>query len=194
MTFEWCPTGWSGRAGAIFKTAGAASAKPRVGWAGAQQHHGDLAFIADVVKQTHDEVEWVFFGMCLDELRPYVKEVHDWVHLNDYPAKLASMDLDLAVAPLEHHSFNEAKSNLRILEHGILGRPMVCTDIYPYRNAPVKRVPNETSAWVEAIRERVRDLDAAEREGDTLRAWVLEHYILDDHTDEWLRRAQTVND
>lgn len=163
-----------------------ASAKPRVGWAGAQQHHGDLAFIADVVKQTHDEVEWVFFGMCLDELRPYVKEIHDWVHLNDYPAKLASMDLDLAVAPLEHHSFNEAKSNLRILEHGILGRPMVCTDIYPYRNAPVKRVPNETSAWLEAIRERVRDLDAAEREGDTLRAWVLEHYILDDHTDEWL--------
>ncbi|MCC9002457.1 MAG: glycosyltransferase, partial [Candidatus Competibacter sp.] len=160
--------------------------KPRVGWAGAQQHHGDLAFITDVVKQTHDEMDWVFFGMCLDELRPYVKEVYDWVHLNDYPAKLASLDLDLAVAPLEHHPFNEAKSNLRILEHGILGRPMVCTDIYPYRNAPVKRVPNETPAWVEAIRERVHDLDAAEREGDALRAWVLEHYILDDHTDDWL--------
>lgn len=161
-------------------------AKPRVGWAGAQQHHGDLAFITDVVKQTHEEVDWVFFGMCLDEVRPYVKEVHDWVHLNNYPTKLASLDLDLAVAPLEHHPFNEAKSNLRILEHGILGRPMVCTDIYPYRNAPVKRVPNETGAWVEAIRERVHDLDAAECEGDTLRAWVLEHYILDDHTDEWL--------
>ncbi|HRX62814.1 MAG TPA: glycosyltransferase [Candidatus Competibacter sp.] len=160
--------------------------KPRVGWAGAQQHHGDLAFITDVVKQIYDEVDWVFFGMCLDELRPYVKEVHDWVHLNNYPAKLASMDLDLAVAPLEYHPFNEAKSNLRILEHGILGRPMVCTDIYPYRNAPVKRVPNETSAWVEAIRERVHDLDAAEQEGDMLRAWVLEHYILDNHTDEWL--------
>ena len=63
---------------------------------------------------------------------------------------------------------------------------MVCTDIYPYRNTPVKRVPNETGAWVDAIRERVYDLDAAEREGDALRAWVLEDYILDNHTDEWL--------
>jgi GT2 family glycosyltransferase len=163
-----------------------AGPKPRVGWAGAQQHHGDLAFIAEVVKETHAEIDWVFFGMCLDELRPYVKEVHDWVHLNDYPVRLASLNLDLAVAPLELHPFNEAKSNLRILEHGILGRPMICTDIYPYRNAPVCRVANDTQAWLTAIRERVHDLDAAEKEGDALRAWVLKHYMLDDHTDEWL--------
>lgn len=161
--------------------------KPRVGWAGAQQHHGDLAFITEVVEQTHDEIDWIFFGLCLDEVRPYVKEVHEWVALNDYPAKLASLNLDLAVAPLELHPFNEAKSNLRILEHGILGRPMVCTDIYPYRHAPVTRVPNETNAWVEAIRAYVHDLDTAEKDGDTLRAWVLEQWILDDHTNEWLR-------
>lgn len=164
--------------------------KLRVGWAGAQQHHGDLAFISEVVKQTATEVDWIFFGMCLDDVRPYVKEVHGWVHLNDYPAKLASLDLDLAVAPLELHPFNEAKSNLRILEHGILGRPMVCTDIYPYQNAPVQRVTNDTAAWVAAIRERVHDLDAAEHEGDALRAWVLAHYILDDHTHDWLSALQ----
>lgn len=164
--------------------------KPRVGWAGAQQHHGDLAFISEVVKQTAAEVDWIFFGMCLEDVRPYVKEVHGWVHLNDYPAKLASLDLDLAVAPLELHPFNQAKSNLRILEHGILGRPMICTDIEPYRNAPVQQVANDTAAWVAAIRERIHDLDAAEREGDALRAWVLEHYILDDHTSDWLRALQ----
>jgi hypothetical protein len=163
-----------------------AGSKPRVGWAGAQQHHGDLAFITEAVQQTHDEVDWIFFGMCLDDLRPYVKEVHDWVSLDDYPAKLASLNLDVAVAPLENHPFNEAKSNLRILEHGVLGRPMVCTDIYPYQNAPVVRVPNETRAWVEAIRAYVHDLDAAERDGKTLQTWVLDHYLLDDHTDDWL--------
>lgn len=167
-----------------------AGPKPRVGWAGAQQHHGDLAFISEVVKQTAAEVDWIFFGMCLEEVRPYVKEVHGWVHLNDYPAKLASLDLDLAVAPLELHPFNESKSNLRILEHGILGRPMICTDIYPYQNAPVRQLANDTAAWVTAIRERIYDLDAAEREGDALRAWVLEHYILDDHTSDWLSALQ----
>jgi len=162
--------------------------KPRVGWAGAQQHKGDLALIVDVVKQTAAEVEWIFFGMCPDELRPYVHEFHDFVlSFYEYPAKLASLNLDLAVAPLEVHAFNEAKSNLRLLEYGILGWPVICTDIYPYQDAPVKRVPNETAAWVTAIRDRINDLDATSQEGGRLKAWVQQHYLLENHLDEWLR-------
>lgn len=161
--------------------------RPRVGWAGAQQHAGDLAIIVEVVKATASEVDWVFFGMCPEELRPFVREFHDFVvSFYDYPAKLASLNLDLAVAPLALNAFNEAKSNLRLLEYGILGWPVVCTDIYPYQNAPVKRVPNEPGAWIEAIRERVHDLDAAAAEGDRLREWVLRHFILEDHLEEWL--------
>lgn len=161
--------------------------KPRVGWAGAQQHDGDLELIHEVVKATAHEIDWVFFGMCPAELRPHVREFHDFVlSFEEYPAKLASLNLDLAVAPLEIHPFNEAKSNLRLLEYGIMGWPVVCTDISSYQDAPVKRVPNQTSAWIEAIRERVHDLDAAYMEGDQLRQWVLNHYILEDHLDEWL--------
>ncbi len=161
--------------------------RPRIGWAGAQQHAGDLALIEEVVKATAHEADWVFFGMCPESLRPYVRECHDFVpSFYDYPAKLASLDLDLAVAPLEINAFNEAKSNLRLLEYGILGWPVVCTDIYPYQNAPVKRVPNEPAAWIEAIRERLHDPEAARREGEALRAWVLAHFILEDHLDAWL--------
>ncbi len=164
-----------------------AGRKPRVGWAGAQQHQGDLELLYEVVRTTAQEVEWVFFGMCPEVLRPYVHEFHDFVLSFDaYPAKLASLNLDLAVAPLELNAFNEAKSNLRLLEYGVLGWPVVCTDIYPYRGAPVARVPNEPRAWIEAIRERVHDLDAAAREGDRLREWVLAGYILENHLDEWL--------
>lgn len=161
--------------------------RPRVGWAGAQQHLGDLELIAEVVRTLAQEVEWVFFGMCPDELRPYVHEFHDFErNFDDYPAKLASLNLDLALAPLEIHPFNEAKSNLRLLEYGIMGWPVVCTDIYPYQNAPVKRVENKSEAWVEAILERVRDLDSAKKEGDALRDWVLKNYAMEDHLDEWL--------
>lgn len=160
--------------------------KPRVGWAGAQQHLGDLELVFDVIRQTADEVDWIFFGMCPAEILPYVKESHGFVlDFAAYPAKLASLNLDLAVAPLESNLFNEAKSNLRLLEYGAMGWPVVCSDIYPYRDAPVKRVPNEPKAWAEAIRERIHDLDAAEQEGDALRCWVLQHYILEDHLSEW---------
>lgn len=163
--------------------------KPRVGWVGAQQHGGDLALIEEAVRATAHEVDWVFFGMCPDALRPYVREFHDFVSpFQKYPAKLASLDLDLAVAPLEINPFNEAKSNLRLLEYGILGWPVVCSDIYPYRVGapPVCRVPNQPQAWIEAILERAHDPDAAEREGNALRGWVRQHYLLEDHLQEWL--------
>jgi len=161
--------------------------KPRVGWVGAQQHQGDLALILDVVKQTADEVEWVFMGMCLPEMRPYIAEEHPCVSFQDYPEKMASLNLDLAIAPLEINPFNESKSNLRLLEYGVMGWPVICTDIYPYQtnDAPVCRVPNDTAAWVNAIRARIHDLESAYREGDALRAWVDRHYWLEDHLEDW---------
>ncbi|MEY4591903.1 MAG: hypothetical protein RIR18_798 [Pseudomonadota bacterium] len=165
-----------------------AGQKPRVGWAGAQQHLGDLELIKEVVEATHQEVEWVFMGMCPDFLKPFIQEEHNYVSFNDYPEKLASLNLDLAIAPLEQVVFNEGKSNLRLLEYGIMGWPVVCTDVFPYRtnNPPVKCVQNKTNEWVDAIRARIYDLDAAEKEGDRLREWVLKHYILEDHLDEWM--------
>lgn len=163
--------------------------KPRVGWVGAGQHRGDLELIHEVILATYQEVDWIFMGMCLPQFRPYVAEMHHAVTFADYAAKVASLNLDLAVAPLELNPFNEAKSNLRLLEYGVLGWPVVCTDIYPYQtnNAPVCRVPNRADAWIEAIRSRVHDLDALAKEGDTLRAWFNQHYWLEDHYEDWFQ-------
>lgn len=162
--------------------------KPRVGWAGAVGHAGDLAVIASVVETTAQEVDWVFFGMCPDNLRRFAAEVHEWVPLHAYAEKLASLDLDLAVAPLEKHPFNEAKSNLRLLEYGVLGYPVLCTDIVPYQcDLPVVRVANRHQAWAAAIRELVADRKACRRAGEALRAAVVDGWMLDDHLDECAR-------
>lgn len=167
------------------KSARRQGARPRVGWAGAQQHGGDLALISDVVRQTAGEVDWIFFGMCPESIRPYVKEFYRGVPFSEYPAQLANLNLDLAIAPLERNRFNEAKSNLRILEYGFMGWPVIASDIHPYRDGPVCRVPNNVQAWVKTIRERVHDLDAAAREGDTLKAWVEDCWMLEDHLSGW---------
>jgi glycosyltransferase involved in cell wall biosynthesis/tetratricopeptide (TPR) repeat protein len=159
--------------------------KPRVGWAGAPQHRGDLELLEQVVRETANEVDWVFMGMCPDFLKPYVKEVHEVVSFDKYPRKLATLNLDIAVAPLEHNRFNEAKSNLRILEYGMLGWPVIASAIEPYRKAPVCLVPNQPRAWVSAIRERAADLESAWLEGDRLRDWVQQNWLLRQHLDEW---------
>ena len=126
-------------------------------------------------------------GMCLPELRPYVAEEYGWTVFAEYPEKMASLNLDLAIAPLEINAFNEAKSNLRLLEYGAMRWPVICTDIFPYQtnNAPVCRLANESRLWIEAIRARVHDLDAAYREGDELWSWVNRHYWLEDHLQDW---------
>ncbi|MFC7419629.1 glycosyltransferase [Iodobacter arcticus] len=161
--------------------------KPRVGWAGGISHTGDLELIASVVQALAAEVEWVFFGMCPDKLRPFVHEFHSGVPIEHYPSKLASLNLDLALAPLEHNTFNLCKSNLRLLEYGACGFPVICTDIAPYLgDLPVTRVKNKHKDWVDAIRDHLADLDAAAECGDALKAEVLKSWMLEgDNLERW---------
>jgi GT2 family glycosyltransferase len=154
--------------------------KPRVGWGGGTSHTGDLLLIKDVVKALANEVHWVFFGMCPEALRPYVHEYHEAVMLEQYPAKLASLDLDLAVAPLEQHIFNDCKSNLRLLEYGACGFPVVCTETRSYRGSlPVTLVStNTTEEWIAAIRSHLADPVASAAQGVALREAIHRHFML----------------
>lgn len=156
------------------------SRKPRVGWGGGTSHRGDLELIADVVRELADEVEWVFFGMCPDLLRPYVHEYHHGVALSAYPEKLASLNLDLALAPLEFHIFNDCKSNLRLLEYGACGYPVICSDTEAYRgHLPCTRITsNSSDEWLQAIRMHLSDPAASYRMGDELRETVFRDFML----------------
>ncbi|UCJ14700.1 glycosyltransferase [Pseudomonas sp. MM211] len=165
------------------------STKPRVGWAGSISHTGDLEMIADVVSALADEVDWVFMGMCPEKIRPFVKEIHRGVDINSYPQALAALNLDLAVAPLEENLFNECKSNLRLLEFGACGFPVVCSDVPSYEgDLPVTRVKNRYRDWVDAIRMHVADLDATARAGDALQQQVMRDWMLEgDNLIAWQR-------
>jgi GT2 family glycosyltransferase/glycosyltransferase involved in cell wall biosynthesis len=153
--------------------------KPRVGWGGGSSHRGDLELIADIVRDLAGVVEWVFFGMCPEQLHPYIHEFHPGLPIEHYPAKLASMNLDLALAPLEDNLFNACKSNLRLLEYGACGFPVICSDIVCYRgDLPVTRVRNRYKEWMDAIRMHLSDLDAAAAKGDALREAVRRDWML----------------
>jgi len=165
-----------------------AGSRPRVGWAGGISHTGDLELIADVVKELAGEVEWVFFGMCPDRLRPYISEFHPGMQIESYPAALARLNLDLALAPVEQNLFNDCKSNLRLLEYGACGFPVICSDVRCYQGdeLPVTRVKNRFKDWVDAIRAHINDLDATARLGDELRTAVVSGWMLEgEHLEAW---------
>lgn len=173
--------------GQLVRTEPSARKRLRVGWAGAAQHLGDLRLVERVVRALADEVDWIFMGMCPDELRPYVKEFHKFVSYKHYPAKLASLDLDIAIAPLENNLFNACKSNLRLLEYGAMGWPVVCSDVYPYQtdNPPVIRVPDDEDAWLQALRRLIDDGQLRHAQGRSLHSWLQQHYLLERHVDAW---------
>jgi hypothetical protein len=165
----------------------AVRSKIRIGWAGGELHRGDLDMIVEVVKETSQQYDWVFMGMCPDELKPYIHEYHSFVSLDEYPEKMASLDLDLAIAPLEVNEFNRAKSNLRLLEYGMLGWAVICTDIYPYQtnNPPVVTVENTKEAWLAAILEVTVGLEELKEQGMELKNWVTTNYSLNEVSVQW---------
>jgi GT2 family glycosyltransferase/glycosyltransferase involved in cell wall biosynthesis len=158
--------------------------KLRVGWAGGSGHTGDLAEIRALVKDMEDEVEWVFMGMQPKDIRC---EFHSGVPIEQYPQKLANLNLDLAVVPLELNQFNRCKSNLRLLELGACSVPVICTDIEPYRcDLPVTRVRNRYQDWAEAIRSHLADPETLAQRGNALREAVLRNWILEgDFLNQW---------
>jgi glycosyltransferase involved in cell wall biosynthesis len=163
------------------------SGKPRVGWVGNLAGADDVLMIADVIRELAGEVEWVFFGPCPDALRPLVHEVHSSVDMAAYPARLAALNLDLAVAPLTDSLFNRCRSNLALLEYGACGVPVVCSDIDAFRCAlPVTLVKERASDWLEAIRAHLADPDGSAAMGDALQSAVRREWMLDDtHLQSW---------
>lgn len=124
-------------------------------------------------------------------IRPYVREFHPGVPTLDYPARLMQVtrDWDLAIAPLELNAFNECKSNLRLLEYGWCGLPVVCTDITPYQGSlPVTRVKNRYKDWREAILSQLQDPAASLQRGLALQQQVQADWTLTGpHLDHWYR-------
>lgn len=159
----------------------------RVGWAGAAQHQGDLKLIESVISELATEVDFVFMGMCPKEIRPHIKEFHSFVSYKDYPAKLATLDLDIALAPLEDNPFNACKSNLRLLEYGAMGWPVVCSDVYPFRTAapPVTHVGTDPTAWVDAIRRLMESQPLRAQRGQALNSWFRQHFLLENQVNVW---------
>ncbi|MBP2167136.1 CDP-glycerol glycerophosphotransferase (TagB/SpsB family)/GT2 family glycosyltransferase [Erwinia toletana] len=153
--------------------------KPRIGWAGGVNDMLDLEIISDVVRALADKVEWVFVGMCPAHLRPYVYEFHVDMNVHNYPAKLASLNLDLALIPLADNLFNRCKSHVQLLEFGACGYPVIASDLECYRNnLPVTLVRNRSQAWKEAIETHLSDREASWRSGDALREAVLRDWML----------------
>ena len=167
--------------------------KVRIGWGGGISHIGDLQYLYPAIKQFQDKVTWVFLGQGPELNIPF--EFHPGVQPPEYLAKLASLDLDLMVAPLVDNVFNRCKSNLRILEGAACKYPVIASPVEPYLdgNPPVYSYA-EPDQWVEKIGEFLESKPTTK--GAELRQWLERHYVYENKLPElmkvWLPKSSKI--
>lgn len=85
---------------------------------------------------------------------------------------------DVMILPNRDSEFNRMKSNLKILEAGARGMPIVLNENPPYAgvNTSGVRYANKTSDWVDIINEYSRDKSLAVKHGDELCQYCKENH------------------
>ena len=159
----------------------------RVGWAGAGQHEADLDWLINVVKQSKSFCDWVFFGDQPTHLEQDLFEFHQPVNILQYPAKLKSLKLDLGVAPLIDNPFNRAKSSLKLIEYGVLGLPVIASDLPCYQHSPAILLKNDIQLWINQLQAFNRNRNLLAKNGQDMWKWVEQGYWLEDHQSQWLK-------
>lgn len=89
----------------------------------------------------------------------------------------------IALAPLEKNVFNACKSNLKVLEAGARGLPIVCSRVHPYLNEIDKDVVlygNSEHSWRTVVHKLLKDDEYRKDKALELAAHVRQHYQLDD--------------
>lgn len=167
--------------------------KVRIGWAGSGTHQQDLELVVPALKQLlakRTDVTIVMMGEGFPADLPI--ERHPWTHPKDYYGCLRDLELDIFLAPLSRHPFNESKTSIKVQEAGAMGWPVVASDYGPYRCVQpgvtgYKIREGDTAGWLHAIESLCKAPDARQRMGRGGRLWVEKHGSMDVTGPQWER-------
>jgi len=157
--------------------------RPKILYSGSPSHfdlrgntkdqNDDFYHVKDAIIETRNEFCWVFIGAFPPSLAPYIQngeiEYHQWQSLLTYPKFLSSLELSMAIAPLQDNIFNRCKSDIKFLEASALGLPIACQNISTYNIAPIRF--NSGEEMIQKIRETLKSeesLITASRDGRSL--------------------------
>lgn len=136
----------------------------RIGYVGSHTHFGDVALLAEPLTKIMEayqmpEVRPVFLGYppILPLHHRLRSEFHAGILRTDnesvsdfmlrFYQEINKMQIDIAVAPLEDSLFNRCKSNIKLLEYGIAGVPVVASSVGPYYDWPGTGLALNSDTW-----------------------------------------------
>jgi len=144
-----------------------------IGWQGSPTHDADWAAAADPVRRWFNrakkaglQVEMHTYG-AVPETFPQVTPHRHTKWNPDIARYYPSLDWHVALAPLAPSIFNNSKSDLRVLEAGMLGFPVVGSNVVAYHDS-IKHGANgflvsQPSDWGKHLQALAQDPDLRQR-------------------------------
>lgn len=137
------------------------------------------------------------YGLINDDYRNYLLNYNsqDYPVVDDMPYKrlwskpideYATLynEIDVLLAPLEYHKFNCMKSELKAIEAGVMGKPLICSNVGIYEelfkgsdNAIVVK-SQDAREWARAIK-ALMNKDTYQAKKDNLQQFVKKRYNID---------------
>jgi glycosyltransferase involved in cell wall biosynthesis len=184
----------------------------RIGWFGSSTHLKDLQQCVSAVEQIIRDFpqtklfvggwDGVIRGRAGDDLRPdmYVwKNIppdriikHPWTSIENYHKMIS--EIDISLTPLEENAFNNAKSNIKVLESWSCKVPVVASKVEPYEQTIthgkngllVQTKGSVHKDWYQKIKQLVLNPELRKQLGQAGYAEARDRYDIAKNVNKWV--------
>ncbi|GGD87488.1 hypothetical protein GCM10010911_52400 [Paenibacillus nasutitermitis] len=172
------------------------------GYMGTPSHEADLKMILPAIREVltkNDNVRFEIIGVMEQQ---YINKVFGNLNVKllnttgnvEYPKFRKWMgntvNWDFALAPLEENRFSKCKSDIKVLDYGILKIPGIYSDVSIYREN-VRHLQNgyltnnDNEHWFEAVEFMIRNKDVRDRLADNVYKYTKTNRTLDVSAHRW---------
>lgn len=161
-----------------------------IGWAASGSHRADIPIIADVIVQMLDRnshAEFHVAGISADMLPDHPRvRILESVRIEDYPKLINAFDI--AIAPLLDNRFNQAKSDLKLIEYGMCSLPVIATPVGAYvdvgRNGDNVLFAKNAKDWIRHLNALITRPELRQTLGASLHLLSTSR-LIEDHIGKW---------
>jgi len=155
--------------------------KIRLLWSGGSSHYGDMFSIRDDLERLMKEYPNLHLYILGNPFEGITKDmdqsrVHKdgWITADGHGYRLATINADIAICPLEDNEFNTNKSSIKYYETAALGIPTVAKNMLPY-SADIKHNDNGllyTNDFYKQVKYLIDNPQERKRIADNAFKWV----------------------
>lgn len=162
--------------------------KVRIGWISSANHEQDIPAFKEAMGEVlikYPQAEFLVVGYDSEMLDFPHKVVLGTSGYEEYPAFLASLGLDISIAPLIDDKFNHSKSNIKWMESAMCEIPMVASNITPYSDSiehyKTGYLAKNKAEWVKYLSWLIENPEKRKETAKNAKKAVLAKYHVDKH-------------